>query len=85
MTGSSALPDHVVLVLVDLAGGGTQKVVAGLAEVLVDAGTAVTIITNRTGDDRWATLSDRARVVELSGRITTSELSGLPSVRANLR
>ncbi len=85
MDGSSALPDHVVLVLVDLAGGGTQKVVAGLAEALLDAGTAVTIITNPTDDDRWATLSDRARIVELSGRVTTSELSGLPPVRANLR
>lgn len=83
--GPSALPEQVVLVLIDLAGGGTQKVVEGLALELLDAGSTVTIVTNGTDDDRWLTVRDRARIVELEGRLTTSDRTGLPSVRTNLR
>ncbi len=85
MDGSSALPRHVVLVLVDLAGGGTQKVVAGLARALLDAGPDVTIVTNRSSDGRWSAVSDRARIIELAGHLETKAASGMPPVIANLR
>lgn len=85
MHRAEGLPECVVLVLVDLAGGGTQKVVAGLAVELLDAGTMVTIITNDADDDRWGAVRNRARIVELRGRLMTSPRSGLPPVLTNLR
>ncbi len=81
---SDRLPAHVVLAVVDLAGGGTQKVVAGLAGALIDAGVAVTLVTNRSADSRWSTIERDARLVELPGRVITDAPSGAPSLLRNL-
>ncbi len=74
-----------MLVLVDLAGGGTQRVVSGLATAFLDAGTSVTIVTNRSEDGRWSDVADRARIVQLSGDLRIQAAGEPPSVVRNLR
>lgn len=78
-------PERVVLIVIDLAGGGTQKVVAGLAQALAGAGSRVTIVTNQAVDRRWEDLSSDVELIELEGRITTDRLTGAPPVFSNAR
>lgn len=78
-------PEHVVLVVFDLAGGGTQKVVAELAHALAGIGTRVLIITNRVADDRWSGVAGLVELAVLGGRIATDPSTGAPHVFSNLR
>ena len=80
-----SIPERVVLVVIDLAGGGTQKVVTGLALALAGAGSRVTIVTNRTVDGRWEGLSRDVQIIELGGHIATDRLTGAPPVFSNAR
>ncbi len=83
--GAVPVPGHAVLVLVDLAGGGTQKVVSGLAVALLDAGTGVTLVTNQSHDGRWAGPAGRADIVELAGELQMRRGDGFPKAFGNLR
>lgn len=86
MTGTAEhVPEHVLLVVIDLAGGGTQRVVAGLARALRDAGTRVTIVTNRTSDGRWGDLRTTADFCEIPGELRVHGGSGSPAVIRNVR
>lgn len=80
-----SIPERVVLTVIDLAGGGTQKIVAGLALTLAGAGCHVTIVTNRTADDRWSRVTGFVELVELPGRIQIARAHGVPSVFRNVR
>ena len=80
-----SIPERVVLIVIDLAGGGTQKVVAGLAQALAGAGSRITIVTNQAVDGRWEDLSSDVELIELQGRITTDRLTGAPPVFSNGR
>jgi GalNAc-alpha-(1->4)-GalNAc-alpha-(1->3)-diNAcBac-PP-undecaprenol alpha-1,4-N-acetyl-D-galactosaminyltransferase len=74
-----------VLIVVDLAGGGTHRVVAGLARAFREAGTRVTIVTNQTSDGRWRDPNASADVVDLPGHLLVHGSSGSPAVLRNVR
>lgn len=86
MSGASEpVRARIVLVVIDLAGGGTQRVVAGLARALLSAGSKVTIITNKTMDGRWGDLHVTADVVEIPGTLLVESDSGSPNLMRNAR
>lgn len=70
-----AVPEGVVLAVVDLAGGGTQRVVADLGRALQRAGCDVCIVTNQTSDDRWGELATTADFVGLPGEIDADAMA----------
>ena len=78
-------PGSVVLVVIDLAGGGTQQVVAGLARALRDTRTHVTIITNQTSDGRWGDLLATVDVIEIPGELQVNQSRGSPTMLNNFR
>lgn len=76
--------ETVVLVVIDLAGGGTQKVVAGLARALRDDGTYVKIVTNKTPDKRWGDLHQTVDIIRLPGWLLPDGNTGQPTVARSL-